>query len=229
MKHKLLTISLLAFFFFLSGCQNIFSKKLIREGIATFTINYETTKEENPIVILLPHKMYTYFKDDKSASIVEGFFGTFRMVMLNRPDLGQKYTIVRILDKKYIYETNLDGKPFASSQMQNMKIKLLDTSFVYKGFNCKAAAIYCPSIQQDTFLIYYTTDLGIKYANVNTPYYQIPGVLVKFKLKLLDVVMDISLEEVASKKIEPTTLEIPKEGYKYVSYEQLEEILNSLQ
>ncbi len=229
MKRKLLIIGVLSFYFFLMGCQNFLSKKHLTEGVATFTITYETTKEENPIVILLPHKMYTYFKDNSSASVVEGFFGTFRMVMLTRPDLERKYTIMRILDKKYIYETDLDGEPFASSQMQQIKIQYLDTSFTYKGYNCKAAAITCPSIQPDTFWVYYTTDLGVKFANVNTPYYKIPGVLLKFKLKLLNVIMDIALEDIVSQKIDPQILEIPKEGYKYVDFDELVQILNSLQ
>ena len=229
MKGRILIISLLLFLFFSYGCRNILSKKRIQEGIATFNIKYETTKEENPIVILLPGKMNTYFQDNKTATVVEGFFGTFRMVMLTRPDLDRKYTIIRVLDKKYIYETDMDGIPFSSSEMQNLQITFLDTTLTFKGFTCKAAAVRCPSIQPDTFWVYYTTDIGIKHANSNSPYYQIPGVLIKFKLKLLGIVMDISLDKVTSEKIDPSLLEVPKEGYQYVDFQQLEQILKSLQ
>ncbi len=230
MKNNLLTISLLILLlFFLNGCENVFTRKHIREGVASFNIFYETKKEENPIVILLPHKMNTYFKDNSTASIVEGYFGAFRMIMLTRPDLDRKYTIVRILDKKYIYETTLNGTPFSATDMSNLKIKYLDTTVTYKGYNCKIAAVQCPSIQKDTFWVYYTTELGIKYANANSPYYEIPGVLLKFKLKMLNVIMDVSFEKIEPRKIDPQILEIPKEGYKYVSLDELVKIINSLQ
>ncbi len=229
MRNNSLTIILLLLLLFLNGCQNLLTKKRIQEGTAVFNIKYETTKQENPIVILLPQKMYTYFKDNNTASVVEGFFGAFRMVMLTRPDLGHKYTIVRVLDKKFIYDTTLAGKPFSSSQMTDMTIDYLDTSFTYKGYKCKIAAVKCPSIQQDTFWVYYTTQLGIKYSNVNSPYFQIPGVLLKFKLKMLNVVMDVSLDKIISQKIDPSILEIPKKGYKYVGLKELENILDSLQ
>jgi len=229
MKNKLLIISLSLSLFFLNGCKKILSKKNIQHGIATFAIKYETTKEQNPIVILLPNKMNTYFQNNKTATIVEGFFGTFKMIMLSRPDINRKYTIIRVLDKKYIYETDLKGKPFASGEMQDMKITFLDTNLTYKGFRCKVAAVHCPSIQPDTFWVYYTKDISIRYANVNTPYYKIPGVLLKFKLKLLGIVMDINLDKIKNDKFDSSILEVPKQGYKYVDFMQLQQILKSLQ
>ncbi len=229
MKYRLATLFVFFLLLFCSGCQRIIPKQKINEGIATFNIKYETSKEENPIVVLLPKKMHTYFKHNNTSTIVEGFFSSFKMILLTRSDLGRKYTIVRILDKKYIYETDLQGKPFGIDQMKPMKITLIDTNFTYKGLQCKAARIYCPAISASPYLVYYTKDIDIKNANVNSPYYKIPGVVVKFKMKLFNVIMDIELDNIENQSIDNSVFEVPKNNYKYVTLEELEEIINKFQ
>ena len=227
MKLKIKLTIFILILLFLNGCKNILPNNKIKQGVAIFSIKYETTKEENPIVILLPNKMYTYFQDNKLSTVVEGFFGTFRMVMLNRPDLNKKYTIIKVLDKKYIYETDINGIPYSSSEMKNLKITFLDTSFNYKNFNVKIAAVSCPSIKKDTFWVYYTTDVNIKYGNSNSPYYKIPGVLLKFKLRLLGITFDVNFDKIEKEKFDPSILEVPKENYQYVDLDQLQHILKS--
>ncbi len=229
MRYRLATLFVFFFLLFFSGCQRIIPPQKIKEGIASFNIKYETSKEENPIVVLLPKKMKTFFKHNNTATVVEGFFSSFKMILLTRCDIDRKYAIVRVLDKKYIYETDLDGKPFGIDQMKPMKITLIDSSFTYKGLKCKIARIYCPAISQKPYDVYYTEDIDIKNANINSPYYKIPGVLVKFKLKLFNVIMDVELNDIQKQAVDNSIFEIPKNNYKYVSLDELEKIINQFQ
>jgi hypothetical protein len=199
-----------------------------KEGKIIYNITYEMDKHQNPIVIILPKQMTTYFKDDKTITTLEGFFGTFKMSLITRPDLNKKYVLLRILDKKYIYETEMDGPEIGFDQMKDLHIKILDTTFIYKNLKCHKALVYCPAIAQDTFELIYTDQLKIRNPNVNTPFSKIPGIILKTKLNLLGIIMNIEISQFTPENVDNTLFQIP-ENYQNVSRETLEQIIKSFQ
>ncbi len=224
--HKTAIYLTLALLILSSGC-NKFSKK-IDSGRIKYNITYLTTKEENPIVVLLPQQMITYFDDDKTLTTISGFFGTFNLSLLTRPDLDKKYVLLRILDKKFMYETGMEGKPLGQDEMADLKIILTDSTFSYKNFNCKLAKAYSTQMGSDTFPIIYTNDIKVKDPNASTPFDTIPGVILKTRLKLFNVIMDIDFDELSQPKITSETFAIP-EGYTKITLDQMEKFIKSFE
>ncbi len=221
------TIFLVALTLWMSGCKNFFHQRY-NQGKLVYNIEYEIDKYKNPIVLILPKQMTTYFKDDRTVTTMVGAFGSFKMTLITRPDLNKKYILLRILDRKYMYDTTMDGPPIGFDQMQNIHIKISDTTFIYKNLLCKKALVYCPGISKDTFELIYTEQLRIKNPNVNTPFAQIPGIILKTKLNMLGISMKIELDKFTPENVDNSLFEIPP-NYKKVTREELEKTIKSFE
>ncbi len=221
-------VKILILTLFLISCSKNRHKK-ITQGIVTYQITYNVDKKKNPIVILLPRKMNTYFKDNKSLTTIHGFFNTFKMSLLSRPDLNKKFIILRINDLYFLSETSINGPVLGDTICQNMYIKFVDTTFIYKDLRCKIARIYCPAIDKDTFNLIFTNDIKIKNPNSLTIFKNIPGVIVKTKIVMLNIPMTIELEKVTNKPVDDKIFDLPKVHYKYLSVKEMEQYIKSFE
>lgn len=225
--------SIFAFFLmimlsFLISCGKENHKK-ISQGIVTYQITYNVSKKKNPIVVLLPHQMNTYFKDDKSLTTIHGFFNTFKMSLLSRPDLDKKFVILRINDMYFLSESTINGPVLGDTICRNMYIKFLDSTFIYKNLKCKLAKIFCPAIDKDTFNLIYTNQIKIKNPNSLTIFKQIPGVIVKTKIVMLNIPMTIELVKLTDKPIDDKIFDLPKVHYKYLTVKEMEQYIKSFE
>ena len=212
-----------------SSCKKIPFNSGPKEGIIIYKIKYNVDKHTNPIVIILPHHMVTKFQNNKTATIIKGFFNTFKLTFLTRPDLNKKYILLTINDLNFFNSEPIDGPYLGAKDIGKVHIKFTDSTFMYKGLKCKLAKVYCKNIDNDTFNLIYTNDINIDKPNVSTMYSEIPGVIVKTKLKLFNIPMEIELEKVNKQKVEPGTFDIPKKNYKYLSIDAMEKMIKSFE
>ncbi len=211
------------------SCKKLPFKSGPKEGVLIYRINYNVDQNHNPIVIILPHHMVTIFKNDKTSTSIKGFFNTFKLIFLTRPDINKKYILLSINDLNFYNEEPLNGPNLGAKDIGKVNIKFVDSTFMYKGLHCKIAKVYCKSISNDTFNLIYTNDIKIKNPNIATMYSEVPGVIVKTKLKLFNIPMDIELEKIKKQKVDPTAFEIPKKNYKYMSIDALEKMIKSFE
>ena len=110
-QHQFIKTLLFILAFLLSqiSCNNL-SNKRISEGEIVFNIEYLDNERENPLIALLPKKMHTVFKDNSSYSLIVGFFGTFKIINIVNYKKKKTYSLFQILDKKYVYETDIISK-----------------------------------------------------------------------------------------------------------------------
>ena len=229
-KHYLLiTTSVLisALLLNLTTCNSV-SKKGITEGEIVFNIEYLDSERENPLIALLPRKMITVFKNNSSYSLIQGFYGTFKIINIINYDKKESYSILQILDRKYIYISDINSESFGYSAMGKSKIDFNDKVKIIAGYTCnKATAIYQNYLKEtnDTVDIYYANSIKIDNPNSNNPFSEIKGVLMEFTLNMTNINMKFTAEKVNPKKISSEIFNIPK-GFKPVSKKELEEVIN---
>lgn len=208
------------------SCNNIVNSG-ISEGEIVFNIEYLDSERKNPLIALLPKKMHTAFKDNSSYSLIEGYFGTFKIINIVNYKKKKAYSLFQILDKKYVYETDINNEAFGYSSMGTSNINFIDEQKIVAGYVCgKATVIFNNSINNysDTIDVFYTNDIKIENPNSNNPYSKIKGVLMEFTVNMTDINMKFTAEKVNSKNISQSIFNIPK-GYKSVSKKELEKII----
>ena len=78
------------------------------------------------------------------------------------------------------------------------------------------------------FDVWYTDELNIKNPNDQTPYSQIDGMLMQYRLKRFGLEMEFTAKGVEKEKIADTEFELPA-YYKVVSRQEMDDFFKSIQ
>lgn len=222
---KIIVYSLVLLSFIYAGCKS----EGIREGELVYQIKYLQSEDENPLIALLPKTISVKFKDNNTVAQIDGFFGTFNLKIITNRDLQKNYTVLRILDKKYINETSIDSVSAAYENNNIFKVieKPQDTA-TFAGLVSYQVEIVYNKLADSMLQFYCTKDLDIQNPNANSPYFKINGVLTKFQTRVAGIDMIFELKEFKKNKINAEEFEPPK-GYKQISGDSLKSILKSFQ
>ncbi len=210
---------------FVSSCETILSGNKISEGKIVYNIEYLDDENDNPLISLLPKTMEIKFKDNNTVTNIEGFFGTFKLRFISNLKKETNYSILRIMDKKYI-QTVAFGEEPAGYEMPKFTIEKTDEITEIAGYECHVANVEIEG--QETIKLYYTYDIKIKNPNANNPFSEIDGVLMGFQVKLTGINMKFEAKKVVGEIVDDTEFDIPS-GYEEVTKEKLEGILLSFQ
>ena len=209
---------------FINSCAESNDKNILNEGEIEFEIKYLENERENPLISLLPRKMITIFKNNSTHSLIEGFWGTFKLIYITNHLKGQNVTLFQILDKKYMYLADTSDAPFGYESATNVKFSFTEKVKNIAGYECNHAFAVFPN-SSDTVEVYYTDQLNIKNPNSNNPYRDISGVLLEFSVKLAGINMMFKAKKITGREININKFNIPA-GFKKVSKEEMEKIVN---
>jgi hypothetical protein len=95
------------------------------------------------------------------------------------------------------------------------------------GFNCKNAEVIFPSDGEKVFDIWYTDEINVKNSNINTPFWQIDGVLMSFFFQLGPSELHFTAETVYKKDIPDVTFD-RRDKYLKVSREYIEKFIDKM-
>lgn len=209
----------------LTACENIMSGNKISEGKIVYEIEYLDDEKENPLISLLPKTMEIQFKENNTATNIEGFLGTFKMRLISDFEAEKNHAVLRIMDKKYIQTVDFGDIP-AGYELEDFTIENTDEKAEIAGYKCKVALVKVEG--KDPIKLYYTDAINIKNPNAGNPFHEIEGVLLGFQVKLTGLNMRFRAKKVVAQEVSPDQFIIP-EGYEEVSKEKLEGILLSFQ
>ncbi|MFN8257291.1 MAG: hypothetical protein U0W24_16475 [Bacteroidales bacterium] len=220
-----LKLSAIGFAFQFFACNEESPKKIITEGEIKYEIEYLDDQRSNSLIPLLPNEMTTSFKPDATRTLIEGLFGTFKLIYILNQPAKTNYTLLQILDKKYVYQSPINDLAFGYQDMRKVKIVYSDKVKRIAGFKCKNAKAIIQNGKSDTVDIYFTKEIGLKYANINNPFKEIDGVLMEFTVNLVDINMKFTARKVIEKKVENKYFELPS-GFVSITEERMHQLIN---
>jgi len=221
MKRLIIIITVLTLF---TACDSsIFSGKL-NEGTIDYKLEYLDDANEKPIISLLPTEMKIQFKKGYYLQSVEGWMGIFRMAGVNDVKAKKKSALLKIMNKKYLYQVDGNSEGFGFNPMKDKKIELTNETKEIAGYKCKKANITWNGYN---FSIFYTDEIRIDEPNWNNPFPEIDGVLLEYQYEMFDIKTKVTATTVKKEDIADETFEIPA-GYKNVSKKEMEDVINDL-
>ena len=206
-----------------SGCSS--SDSDLHEGVITYKITFLDDKKDQPIIDMLPEKMSVLFKDNKTLTRIDGYLGIFSLSYLSVPDKGINYTIMRIIDKKYIYRAPAGKPAFGYADMGALKLRYLNETREIAGHLCNKAIASSPEMNYEPLVLYYTYEVDIEQPNANNPFGEVDGVLMQFQLRLENINMRMQATSVQHQAIDPSYFEPPSDCEE-LSYAQMQEIIH---
>jgi hypothetical protein len=209
----------------LFSCHSKQNKQKIAEGEIEYQIDYLDNERDNPFIMLLPRKMITSFSENSSHTLIEGFFGTFKLTYILNSTNMQNYTLLQIMDKKYVYQADINNLAFGYQNMRGIKLDFDNKKKVIAGYMCKHAQASFPDGKCNSIDVYYTEDIDLLKPNLNNPFREINGVLMEFSVQLVGINMKFTTKKVSKKETNVKLFEIPK-GYTRITLHEMEKIVD---
>ncbi|KPK84569.1 MAG: hypothetical protein AMS27_09555 [Bacteroides sp. SM23_62_1] len=197
------------------------------EGVIEYRIEYLNDKVGNFSTGVLPQTMVVKFKKNKVKNSIEGAMGFFSLINIANLSEMTNATYLKFVDKKYAYEGQKNEEPCCIKQFEGMKVTLTDETKEIIGFIGKRANISFPDTNQDSFSVYYTTEIKLKNPNIMNPYKEIPGVLLEFRTNLGHTNMLMIAEKYYPENLPDKEFHLPR-NYRKVTKNEMEKILNAL-
>ncbi|GAB4300263.1 MAG: hypothetical protein Kow0068_23590 [Marinilabiliales bacterium] len=194
------------------------------EGQIEYQIEYLEDSKEKPIVSLLPTTMLYQFKDNNYIQEVEGWMGVFKMAGIKNVNEDFNAALLKIMADKYVYKGDL---AFGYDEYPGMKVVFTDETKEIASIKCKKANIVFDGDEYENFSVYYTDKINVENPNQFNPFKEIPGVLMEYQYELFNITTHLVATKVDQIEIDETVFEIPS-GYKSVSKDEMEEVINNL-
>jgi hypothetical protein len=192
------------------------------EGIIEFETN--AVDKKHPLSGLIPSTATLKFKGEKFA-IEMSTMGVFNTSIIGDSKAKTISQTVKFLDVKQACIQN-ESEVVAENQEYPIKIEETDETKKIIGLKCykvKVTKLNEPNVKFD---VWYTKDLGMEDCNNLTPYAQLKGVLVDYRVKKLGLEIHFMAKSYSNTQVADNTFEIPA-SMKIISAEEMAKFINS--
>jgi GLPGLI family protein len=223
---KPLVVIIITVFIVSASCEYTDNQPKISSGKIDYKITYLNADLNKKTMSILPSRMKLMFNDKQAANNIEGFMGIYRLNAITNFHTRKCSTILKVLDKQYLFNGRRDEQMCCFDTMEGMEIQETNETKIIAGFNCKKSIIRLPATNE-TFDIYYTDEIDLKHPNSTNPYKNVKGVLMEFELNLLYLRMRFVAEKYQALGNNDFKNKLPEDS-KVVSRDQMTQIMNKL-
>lgn len=192
------------------------------EGIIEFET--KAIDEKHPLSGLAPSSATLKFKGDKFAIEMStmGMFNTSIIADNKAKTLAQT---VKFLDVK---QACIQNESDIQAENQDYALKIEETGDTkdiigLKCYKLKVTKINEPNV---TFDAWYTKELGMEDCNLLTPYAQVKGVLMDYRIKKLGLEMHFLAKSYSHSEVPDNTFEIPA-SMKIITPDEMSKFINN--
>lgn len=213
---------LLTFFFVACGGEGAVTKK--GEGLIEF--DTKGVDPTHPLYGFAPSAATCKFKKDKF--IIEmstmGMFNTSVIVDAKAKTMAQT---VKFLDIK---QACIENEKDLEAENADYALKIEETNETKDIIGLKAYKAHVSKVKNpsEKFDVWYTKDLGMENVNELTPYAQLKGVLLDYRIKKVGMELHFKAKSYVSKEIPDKDFQIPA-SMKIVPKEEMEKFIRDLQ
>lgn len=224
-KHIFTFSYLICSLFLYTSCTN--SKKTensLTEGV----IEYDATvvDESHPMAGLAPSSATVKFKENK-FELEMSTMGIFNTMFVSNPGRRTLTQMVKFMDIK---NACIQKESDLINENKDYVVLLEETKETKKiaGYNCKKVKATMANDPSVVFDVYYTDELGGDSINYLSPYRQIKGMLMQYRLKKLGLEMCFTAKAVKDEEIKDETFDVPA-YYKIVTRPEMEKLFQDIQ
>lgn len=172
--------------------------------------------------------MIVKFKNNKANADIEAGMGLFDMVLINDEPDRKLTMMLHAFNKKWANTS--DSAAVNKELTHDLQFDIRDTtgSKVIAGYTCKRAIAHSKDKKTPDFELYYTSDVQLDEPNWPTPFRQVKGVLMEYRLTEYGFYMQFTAQKVQPDKIDDDMFKIPAD-YKMMPKKDLDDLIKGVQ
>lgn len=198
------------------------------EGIIEYNVSYPSLDSNNIMLEMLPTKMVMKFKKDRYKSELQTAAGIIEMSVIVDASEYKMYNLVKLFSDKYVLELDRSGARHMTSVLPPFRMEKLDEERVIAEANCNKLLLDFGTAKEESYIFYYTDQIDLKEPNWCTPFDEVQGVLLDYRIENYDMDMRLTAERIISTKIDDKEFEID-ESYERLTPKEFEAyVINNL-
>ncbi|OQB00085.1 MAG: hypothetical protein BWY22_00009 [Bacteroidetes bacterium ADurb.Bin217] len=195
------------------------------EGVIEYDIEFnEEERKKNEIIDLLPKTMKYYFKNNSAISEIS-YMGVFRTAYISNFDEKTNTILFYFMPNKYYCTTAFGEKTIGYDPMPGIKLEETGESKDIKGIKAYRVRVTFEDKSIDPYDVWYTKDFKVHNPNWHTPYKDINGVLLDYRIKMKGISMHMTVSSFADEAVDSAKFQIQK-SYKKVNPNEMDKIFD---
>lgn len=204
------------------GCKDVNNKMELDAGSIEYKITFLEDAQEQ---FLMSNRLNLYFKQNNTSIVLKGFMNMFEFKYLTLLEKDKNYSILRVVDKTYVFEQGCGTPAYGYEEMGKLKIEQTNETKIICGYECKKAIVID---NNNTFPVYYTNEIQVSEPNINNPFKKIDGVLLEFQVNLNNIKMKFTAINVDKSSPDDSKFKLP-DKYRKVKKQQIDSIFKIYQ
>ena len=176
----------------------------------------------------LPTKMESTFKGKSYKASIKGDLSLYNLEYISKADGDSSMTLFRVFDKRMFHQHNKGENLFLFERFDDPQVEFIDApNKQIAGVNCKKAMIHFVSSDLPSIPVYYTEETEFKHPKENTPFNDIPGVLMEFQMPFKNLTLTFVAQKVDIKQIKDDVFAVP-DNYMSSESDEIDELVSAL-
>ncbi|MFO8000285.1 MAG: hypothetical protein R6U46_03510 [Marinilabilia sp.] len=214
-----------------AGCESKKKKEkepVISEGIVKYKITYDQEMNDQPFSFLLPDEMEYFFRPGQERISFQGNMGLYVLDFISNHNTDSSTTLLKIFSNKMYVPKSESRKLFIFNALREGEVEFdEDTTRTILGYEARKAHIRLDSQEKTSIEVWYTPEITMDSTNKNTPFAEIPGVMLEFAIYYNDVLFSLKSESVEKAEHDDSVFDIP-DDYKVTTLNDIEKMIATI-
>lgn len=225
MKQQLQILTYLLATLFFTGCQDDAAfEKHVTEGIIRYDVSYPDLPSGNLMLEMLPDEMVMTFKEDKFKSELKTGAGIVEMTIIADGQKKILFNMVKLFSDRYVLELDEEGAKDLVDVLPPFQVKYLDGTDTIASALCKRILIDFGAAKNESYIFAYTDEIALKSPNWCTPYSEIEGVLLDYRIDNYGMNMRLKAKQIIPQEVSDDVF-VVDERYQALSREEFDELV----
>ncbi|SFD95373.1 membrane protein [Thermophagus xiamenensis] len=204
------------------------SSSLIEEGIVYYTISYMPEIKERSFSFLLPDEMTYYFRRGQERITFKGNLGLYKLDFISNHSNDSSSTLLKIINKKMYVPASESQKLFIFQSLRNGNLTFAkDTTRQILGYKAQKAVIHLNSRINSDIEVWYSAQISNATTNKNTPFAQIPGVMLEFSIYYNDMRFNLNATKIEKAVLSDSLFTVPSD-YQPTTLQEIEQTITGI-
>jgi len=196
---------------------NSSAQKTLSEGTLVYNMSVETGSAEPKMADMLDGATTTiYIKGNESR--VELVSGLGREATIYDAGSGSGVILKDYSGQKLMITMTAKDWEANNSKYEGIEFENTGETTVISGFTCKKAIAKLKN--GTSFTVFYTTDVQVPNKSYDPQFKSLPGLAVQYEMQAGKMKFKFTLSKISFDAVPATKFEIPKSGYRIMSYQE---------
>lgn len=199
-------------------------QKHITEGVIVYDVTYPELDSNNLMLEMLPDEMVLTFKDKKWHLELRTGVGIVEMSVIADGENKKLHNMVKLFSDRYVLSLNHQEALMMTDVLPPFQIKPMEGKDTLAGALCDRMLIDFGAAKNESYEFAVTNEIALVDPNWCTPYHEIKGVLLDYRIENYGMNMRVVAREIIPQEVDDAIFNVD-ERYEPLTRQEFDELV----